>query len=281
VNDVERYLFDLRGYMVVKRALTPARVAELNEVVDDRGIPELLEKTTYVHTGFPDDEFNRGNQDPVKGPVDVALGLLLDWGRPVRALVDNPAISSHLAELLGPHFRLDHCYAIFMAKDAGAMVPHHLHNAGTPFDPTQSYLVRDGRMHNAMCVVSYALTDVPPGSGGFCCIPGSHKSCFPLPASVAQIVDETPPVEHIPVEAGDAIIFTEAVTHGAIAWRGAEPRRSLLFKFCAGHLQWERDSPLATLDLDWTDQERRVLSNPYAGQRPRTLAAPEPAEGGG
>jgi Phytanoyl-CoA dioxygenase (PhyH) len=273
MTEEEIYVFDLQGYIVVPEAITPQQCVALNEMIDARGIPSLLEETNYIHTGFPDDEFNAGNHDPDAGPVDVPLGLLFDWGPAVRALVDNPVINPYLETMLGPQFRLDHAYAIFMAGGAGSTVPHPLHNGGTPFDPTQCYLVRDGHMHNSMCVVSYALNDVPPGSGGFCCIPGSHKSSFPIPPQIAEIVDDTPPVVHVQAQAGDAIIFTEAVTHGAIPWRGETPRRSILFKFCQGHVQWERDSPLANSALDWTEHAQRILTHPYAGHRPPTIGA--------
>jgi ectoine hydroxylase-related dioxygenase (phytanoyl-CoA dioxygenase family) len=277
VTAEEIYLFDLHGFIVVRNAIDPDHLAEIHDVLDEKGIPELLESINYLHTGFSDDDFYRGNQDPDAGPVDVSLGLLLDWGAPIRRLVSNDVINPFLETMLGDGFRLDHAYAIFMAKGAGGTVPHHLHNGGSPFDPTQYYIARDGSMHNGMCVVSYALNDVPAGSGGFCAIPGSHKSAFPIPPSIAAITDATPPVVHIPVNAGDAIIFSEAVTHGAIPWRDETPRRSLLFKFCPGHIQWERDSPFANLDHEWTEQELRILAPPYAGRRGVTLApAPIP-----
>lgn len=264
MNEIERYLFDLNGYLVVKRLLTAEEVRGCNAVVDAQGVPELLETTKYLHTGFPPMD---GNLDPGAGPVDVYHDLLLSWGDELRGLVDHPRLLPYLQALLGEDFRLDHSYGIFMRTGAGQNTPHHLHNGGTPFDPSQSYQVRDGRMFNGLVVVSIALSDARTGDGGFCVIPGSHKSNFVLPEDIAAITDARPPVLHVPVDAGDAVLFTEAITHGAIPWAGQHDRRAVLLKYCPGYMQWEQQSPWADLSKPWTAQQRRILEGPYAGRR--------------
>lgn len=266
MNETERYLFDLNGYMVLRGVLDTAHLEQLKGAVDAAGVPELLEKNSYVHTGFP--ALEDGNSDEAAGPVDIANGLLTDWGQEFRDLVDQPVVLSVLQDLMGQDLRLDHSYAIFMRAGAGATTPHHLHNGGTPYDPSQSYTVRDGQMFNGLVVVSYALTDVGSGDGGFCVIPGSHKSNFPVPAEIRGITDETPPVVHVPMRAGDVVIFTEAVTHGSIAWSASHDRRALLYKYAPGYMQWERQSPWASMDHPWTERQRRLLTAPYAGGRP-------------
>jgi len=265
MNDTERYLFDLNGYIILRGVLSPNELTALNGAVDAAGVPHLLENTSYVHTGFP--ELDESNTDESAGPVDVVNGLLTDWGSEFRNLVDHPTVLPYLEQMLGPQLRLDHSYAIFMRSGAGATSPHHLHNGGTPFDPSQCYLVRDGRMFNGLVVVSYALTDVGPGDGGLCVIPGSHKANFATPDEIGHIVDATPPVVHVPLKAGDVVIFTEAVTHGSIPWSGAYERRALLYKYAPGFIQWERQSPWASLDHPWTERQQRLLTGPYAGGR--------------
>jgi ectoine hydroxylase-related dioxygenase (phytanoyl-CoA dioxygenase family) len=267
VNETERYLFDLNGYLLVQRVLSREEVAAVNSVADQRGVLALLDQTNYIHTGFPEMD---GNSDPAAGPVDIYNDLLLSWGPELRDLVDHPRILPYLRALLGESFRLDHSYGIFMRAGAGQNTPHHLHNGGTPFDPSQYYLVRDGVMHNSLIVVSMALSDVGPGDGGFCVIPGSHKSSFRLPPEIASIIDDTPPVVHVPMKAGDVVIFTEAVTHGAIPWSGTHDRRAVLYKYCAGFIQWENVSPWANLNEPWTARQRQLLEGPYARREPIT-----------
>lgn len=265
MNETERYLFDLNGYLVVRQLLSPEEVARLNAAIERHGVTELLDRSNYVHTGFPEMD---GNTDPALGPVDVYNDLLLSWGQELRNLVDHPRLLPYLRALLGESFRLDHSYGIFMRVGAGRNTPHHLHNGGTPFDPSQYYLVRDGVMYNGLIVASFALSEVGPGDGGFCVIPGSHKSGFRLPPDIATITDATPPVVHVPLQAGDVVLFTEAVTHGAIPWSGKHDRRAVLYKYCPGFIQWERISPWADLSEPWTARQRQILHGPHARRDP-------------
>jgi hypothetical protein len=38
--------------------------------------------------------------------------------------------------------------------------------------PSCSYRCANGEIHNGMVVAAFALTDVNPGDGGFCAVPG-------------------------------------------------------------------------------------------------------------
>ena len=134
------------------------------------------------------------------------------------------------------------------------------------------YVFRDGRMHNSMVVVQFTLTPVGPDDGGFCCIPGkSHKANYPLPSELRAMEDLDPEwlanIRSVPTRAGDVLIFTEAVTHGAFAWRGAGDRMALLYKYCHGALQWEQASPFVTPGHDWSPVQQQVMTGPYAGGR--------------
>ena len=67
-----------------------------------------------------------------------------------------------------------------------------------------------------------------PGAGGFTCVPGSHKSNFlkHMPADVARFEAATPiGVVQPPMEAGDVLIFTEALIHGTAEWKANHERR--------------------------------------------------------
>ena len=50
-------------------------------------------------------------------------------------------------------------------SDVGVGVGLH-GDSGPGFSPSQYYIWKDSRMHNALCVVSFALCDQRPGDGG-------------------------------------------------------------------------------------------------------------------
>jgi hypothetical protein len=265
----EKYFFDLNGYLVVPSVLAAGELEALRAEVRAMGVDDALARHGYLHAGFPRDYYDDDEWTGDDGYRYLKDSFLLDWGPAVRSLVAHPRIAPYLAAVVGPEYRLDHAYGIFARGRTG---PHALHNGGTPFDPTQTYLVRDGRIFNSMVVVQFALKDQGPGDGGFCCVPGSHKASFPLPEGFEDLdqLDEDcrAQVVHVPVRAGDALIFTEAVTHGAFGWRGDHDRSALLYKYCHGSMQWERESPFVTEGHAWDDRQARVLAGPYAGGRP-------------
>ena len=64
-------------------------------------------------------------------------------------------------------------------------------------------------------------------------MPGSHKSNYLdlLPPDVRNYERPAPYVLQPAVEAGDVLIFTEALVHGTMPWTADHERRCLLYKY--------------------------------------------------
>jgi len=242
MNELERYLFDLQGFLVVGDILTAAEVAQLNAAIDQRT-----------------------NGVPGKDGSDARVYGFLTWEEPLFCeLIDHPRMLPYLKALLGEGFRLDHEYGMYMGPGIKGL---NLHGGGTPYRPDQFYHCRDGQMHNGLTVVSYALTDVKPGDGGFCCVPGSHKANFPCPAEVRRFEINPGCVVHVPIRAGSALIFTEALTHGTLDWAAQYERRALLYKYSPAHEARGRAQRSEELLARMTDRQRRILEPPYIWKR--------------
>jgi len=256
MTDEERYLFDLMGYIVVEGVLTMAEVATLNGLIDQRD-----PWGAHAREGVGTMSLGEGN---------LHVGPLERWEEPFRRLIDHPKIVPYLLEMIGPKFRYDHGYAIFM-QAGGAK--HRLHGGGTPYDPGQYYQWRNERMFNGLVVVSFALGDVNPGDGGFAAVPGSHKSNLPCPEGIKQLERLGPWSIQVSQPAGSAIIFTEALTHGTWPWTVDRERRSLLFKYSPGHMSWAPTYPAADDVPEAADDAvlRRILEPPYIGRRARSV----------
>lgn len=229
----ERYFFDVNGYLVIEGALPAQEAHRLNEVVTSR-----LE-------GRPGESIASQRFD---------AGFLL-WDQGFRALLDHPLVLGPLRDLVGDYVRLDHAYGIVMAPGTSGL---GLHGGGTPYDPSQYYVHRGGRMYNGLTTVTWSLVDAGAGDGGFGCIPGSHKAAEPLPESVPAAW-----VKEIPLPAGSALIFTEALTHCTLPWRAPEERRAVLFKYAPGHVAWgAHQPPPAELWPALTQRQRRLFQPP-------------------
>ena len=73
---------------------------------------------------------------------------LLDWGRDYRDLIDNPAVTPCVAELLGEQFRLDHVYLDVIRSGEGP-IGTRLHGGAIPFNPTTTSASRAGKCATA------------------------------------------------------------------------------------------------------------------------------------
>ena len=269
MTEEEKYLLDLKGYMVLRSVLSNEEVDEINAVID-QVMPDwhIKSQSGHILTGFDEEEAEAENKDRTKNPTGLYSGRLLDWGEPLRKLVGHHKILPYMIELIGPNLRLDNQYAILMrAKPENA--GHRLHSGGTPYDPAHSYHLRDGRYFSGLTTVSYALTDVLPGGGGFCCIPGSHKSSVRPPRHFTDVAHPAECVVHVPLNKGDAVIFTEALTHGALPWKSEADgeRRAVLFKYCPGHMQWEKRPQLPSKNYEWQEHQKYLLMPAYYHRR--------------
>jgi len=243
----EKFMFDLEGYIVVKNVLTPTEVAELNALADQ------------IFTAKKDQADRRTSQ-------------VSRWGAPAQALIDHPNMVPYLLELLGPKFRIDHDYCIFMTKGGRA---GGLHGGEGDREADHWYKYRDGVMRNGLTVVTFFLAHANVGDGGFACIPGSHKSNFVdnVPADVRMFERRPHYVVQPAVEAGDALIFTEALIHGTMPWTADHERRALLYKFSPGHSSWASTYYNPDDYPNVTDQQRRIMASPSVGNRPNSIAA--------
>jgi len=264
----ELYRFDLNGFVVLDGALSPDEVRDLNDAIDARGDWAQAAGCSYIHTGMDERTMAAGNTDPDEGPVDFYWGTLLSWGEPLRRLVAHPRTLDLLELVIGPDVRLDHAYAIFARQGHAKSGSHALHGGGTPYDSSQYYTFRDGRPRSGLTVVSFALTDSPVGAGGFCCVPGSHKSNLPTPAGFLDLDHPVDVVFEVPLRAGDAVVFTEALAHGSLTWTANSERRALLYKYAPGHMRWEPGSPFTDIgDHDWDPRARQLLEPAYRSNR--------------
>ncbi|MDA0792008.1 MAG: phytanoyl-CoA dioxygenase family protein [Proteobacteria bacterium] len=263
MNHHEKYLFDLRGYLVVRNALTPAQVQDLAERLEaHRGNSKHLGSDRTVFSS-PDD------------PA-WASPSMLEWGGPYIDLIDLPTITPYLETLLGVGYRLDHDYIKIDSENSNRKL--YLHGGGQgaggktdlvgPTDGGQCYYrYSNGRFFNGLVAVAFELDTVQPGTGGFACIPGSHKANLELPSDwkLSHTQDDIPEcVDRVSVSAGDAIIFTEACAHGTVPWRGAGERRTIFYKYCPHAVAWSPCYYNGDNYPNLTEHQRAILMPPSA-----------------
>lgn len=247
MNDLEmqQYLFDLQGYLVIENALSPEEVARLNRHIDEQALP-----TPGTVQRF--------------GSAPEGSGFL-NWGQPFVDLLDHPKIMPILRFRLGDCFRLDRIYGMYMRQGMSRGRLHADYGASAPNEnvqPGQYYAFRDNQIYNGFIVVTWNLADAGPGLGGFCCIPGSHKSNYRLPRQIDEAPEDAACVVMPEAPAGSVILFTEALTHGTAAWDAPHERRSLLYKYCVSHVAWTAKRVQPPADVPLTPRQEILLREP-------------------
>jgi ectoine hydroxylase-related dioxygenase (phytanoyl-CoA dioxygenase family) len=264
VNEYQRYFFDLNGYLVIEDALTPEEVAACNAAIDAN------QERVRRRTG---DQLLSGGSSALvgkegRGDLGGMLAWPQPWCQPFRELLSHRSVMPVLLEILGDGFRLDHVYGIVMTAGTEGHVLH----GGSATDVTHFYRHHNGTIRCGLTVVSWQLTDVGEGDGGFAAIPGSHKANFPTPRDVARLEKDLGVVRQVTAKAGSAVIFTEALTHGTLPWRASHERRSILYKYSPGPISYASTYIPHGMEerLDeLTPLQRALLQPPYTPGRPR------------
>ena len=265
MNEREKYLFDLQGYIVLENVLSPEELQAGNDAINAQMASIQRRSGDHLLSGGSDTlQGDQGRGD---------IGGMLSWPKPHceiwRALLVQPRVVDFLREILDDGFRLDHLYGILMTAGTEG---HVLHGGGHAANPTHYYRFRNEQIRCGLTVVSYVLTDQGPGDGGFACVPGSHKSNYAAPQALRRLEDDWGCVVQPVARAGSVIIFTEALTHGTLPWNSANERRAMLYKYSPGAISYARHYLPGGVEeqLDeFTPAQRAVLEPPYHPSRPQ------------
>lgn len=152
----------------------------------------------------------------------------------------------------GDSYRLDHDYLQVIKS---GRISQNLHGGGTPYDYSQFYDVKEGKIYNGLVAMNIFLTDQSAAEGGFVCIPGSHKSNFPV--SNKTTTRDNPYLKDFNVSAGTVILFTEALTHGSRNWESRFfTRLNYFLKFTPRNMCWQKHD-------NYVNVQHPLISTPY------------------
>ena len=270
-SDLEIYLFDLQGFLHLKQALTRSEVSELNACLDE--FPPLSpgEWHGYVHAH-------------TYGTVDgLNLQQIYEAGAPFEALIDHPSWIEKLKLFVGGEGTFDYNHGpLFIDENfANFREPGEaigLHSGGFPPILRNGFRYHGGRFMCGQINVLMALTDIGPGDGGTMVIPGSHKSNFTHPdfarhamkpkgASVEGIAASV----ELLMEAGDALLFVDGISHGSAMRRNAGTRRIVVYRYGPSWGNFRHGYQPSPELLERLTPERRQIVSP---QKPSPDGAP-------
>jgi hypothetical protein len=218
VNDRERYQFDLNGYLIVKGMLDRETTIQCLEAANDleSHVVETVDRgpsferhwgMRYHYNekfGFSSYRVNDG------GGLQYIADDFLNADARFDVLVGHERTCEYVGDLI-----VGSCWinsSELRYRHQGNYTASHM---GGPIDARNRFWANQlpGRPFELLVVrILYALHDIPESNGPLCVVPGSHKANFKSPFVDNPL--EEPGMIPLPMQAGDALLFTENLRHG-------------------------------------------------------------------
>jgi ectoine hydroxylase-related dioxygenase (phytanoyl-CoA dioxygenase family) len=259
---LDDFFFDLRGYLILKQAVEPELVDDLNRAIDE--LPPLEYGQWYGNAQRRDYTTSTG----------LELHNCVEAGEPFERLIDHPGWISYVQHYCGEErsyvegLFIDEC--ILSVRNAGGH--HPVHSGGFEGALRGAYHYNHGVFRCGQCNILLALTDVRHGDGATMVIPGSHKSNFPHPnaGDYAKLdrMDHLDGAVAVHLERGDALLFVDGLMHGGSSRTNPGERRVVIYRYGplwgATRFGYEYSQAL----LDRLTPARRKILQPVAPLRP-------------
>ena len=220
------YEFDLRGFVVIRNALSPAEVQALNDAYDR--FPPLDNGEWYG---------NAQRRDYTKD-TGFELHNVLDCGDPAfDVLIDHPSWLPHVQHWAGEEGTYVQGVTIdeHIATSRSSGGHHPVHSGGHDASVRTQYSYRNGAFRCGQVNVLVALRDIGPGDGPTMIVPGSHKQNLSHPGigdyAKGDRMDDLAWAEPVYAKAGDALLFVDACLHGGSSRTNAGERRVIILRY--------------------------------------------------
>ncbi|HEX2909526.1 MAG TPA: phytanoyl-CoA dioxygenase family protein [Chloroflexia bacterium] len=233
MTDMERFMFECFGYLVIDDVLSPSE------------IQETLEAATRLHTGKITGKLNQ-------------IGRGFEHEPALERLIDHPAILPKVRELYNDRFILQAAWCT--VQPAGSQ------HVGWHQDGSSAYEFKELGYPVPLLQlrVSYNLTDQSElYMGNMMMIPGSHRSRLDLPKEARKEIQASPIQQIICAKPGSVLIFHNGVFHSPMPNNRDFDRYNMHYIYSPPWLRRsDRDSTDSAF-LERTTPLRRALMGDY------------------
>lgn len=214
----QKYEFDTQGYLVLKDIFDENFIKKANKILESL---EQKKESEYPHNVI------LGKKRTEK---ELYISNIIEADNFFFSLINNKKYINILKKIHIGNFRLNHTYSI-SRWDQGYT---YLHMAARPLHPKATYQCNGDEIFSLTNKVVIPLLGSKQEDGGFGVIPGSHKANFKRP--YGDHPNDNPSFKYIDVNAGDIIIFTEALTHGSFVNISGKQRRTIFLCYSVGYM---------------------------------------------
>lgn len=268
------YMFDLNGYLILEGAIGPSDLLAMNQWIDDH-----WEYVTQPKDANGDSRWiGRVETQSYGGEDGVNFQNIVDGGDVFEKLIDYPSWIDLVKKYVAPNNGLSIYENFLNIRGPGGHL--YIHSGG--HFPRQYFTFRHHNTSEWMVGqinVLMALEDIGPGDGGTTLIPGSHKVTETHPrlnvdgekvgsSNDGESAGTAFGMEEMHLKAGDALFFTDVVTHGSSERTNADYRRSVVYRYSPRHFRPRFNIEQSDALLERLTPERRRILEPIPIRRP-------------
>ena len=228
MTDYEKFIFDLKGFIVIPSVLTADEIKTVSAHVD-----------AYSTDA---DSLPEHHRAPIAGPAEF--------------LIDHPRVMGVLQDTIDPNPDRLRLESVFVSrrsvKDEKDQWRPHV--GGVNLHPSMSYRYHDGRIYSAMTRIVWELNEVVEGKGGTYLVPGSHK------ANLASAQNGNWPEEADDPNSGvwetygcppgSLVVFSEGTRHTGSNWTHPDnPRNAILIAYNHSTVRFHEPKPCMNLTV--------------------------------
>lgn len=286
ITDRDRYFFDLNGFLVLKGAIDCDHLSQINTRLD-----EFMAMDPPIQTG---EWIGAIHAHTYTGSEGLNLQQIYEAGEPFERLIDNPAWIEKVKTFVGGQDNFDsHHGPLFIdenfASIRGPGEAIGLHSGGQELAKRTQYRYKNGQFACGQVNILMALNDIGPGDGATMVVPASHKANFLHPQfgkmsiaeGEARSVDGVEAAVEVHLEAGDALLFVDAIMHGSARRVNEGQRRIAVYRYGPSWGFFRQGyRPSAEL-LERLTPERHAIVWPHAATKRepnRITGYPSPAD---
>jgi hypothetical protein len=269
--DLQDYLFDLRGYLIIKNAISPDLVNRINQRLD-----------TYLDLEYLDWRGNVQRFDN-NGVTGMELQNIVEGGEPFEELINHPSWIERVRRYCGEYesyvdgLFIDECFASI--RRTGGYFP--VHSGGQDGVVRNQFRFVNGKFRCGQVNILTALTDIGPGDGGTMVIPSSHKSNLTHPGTLnvwddknnLRNMDSLEGAIEVHLEKGDSLLFVDALAHGSATRTNPGERRVVIYRYGPTWGSTRHGYEYSQELLDRLTPERRKILQPIAPRVPEMKTA--------
>ena len=249
MNEIEQYEFDRVGYLTIPGLLTDYQVGSLAAVIDaleEEAAARVAQSPRWTSPiGRFEYHHNVERGYYANGTRETGNTLMIEdffnADPEFDVLVNHAPTMSYIHAIVQGRPTINN--SEIRIRYPGNQTGTHM---GGPIGVKHMYAYNQAGINCMMVRMVYFVHDVGPDDGPFCVVPATHKSNMKSPYQGTN-PDEEPGMIGLPVQAGDAILFTENLRHGGLTNRSNTTRKTIHVGY--GPF-WMKSQNIATMDED-------------------------------